>query len=416
MRWGRNAPRLPSWAPPFALVVLAAAVSQVFGRLTFAVLLPQMTADYLGDYQSAGIASATNLAAYVSGTALLMACGGRYTGIRVLRLGLAVTLGGLVAVAVVSSFPALCVAQAFLGLGGAGIWLACAPIAADHAPEGRTGVAMGAMFAGIGFGIAANGGIVWCVEHLLGPGQWRVVWWIAAAVTSLTLALATRVPRRAAARPHRGAGRPGPRSPARRLVRVLWLACLAYLAYGIAYGTYATFLTAALHERWGLDVATSANLYSLMGPLNLVGALLLGRASDSRVGRLPTIVAGFVAMAIASAAVATGPPVVAMVSPVVFGLVMSGIAAAVTAYVLETLPPMDTGTAYASVTLAAASGQVIAPLAGGRLADSAAGFTATYGMGSGAALCGAIAMLLFVRRMRARTVTGEGLADERHQA
>lgn len=375
------------------LLMLAAAISQAFGRVTLAILLPQMTADYIGNYGRAGIASAANLAGYIVSTLIVMIFGPRFESTKVLRYGLLITLTGIIVVAIGSSFPLLIVMQFVMGLGSGVVWLSCAPIAAAHAPPQQKGLAFGIMFAGVGVGIVLTGAITWVVQHVVAPDAWRAVWVVEFVIGAIVFALVTIYLKPIGVA---GALVRGTRSPARLLATAVAWICVGYGFYGIAHGTYTTFLTAALHQDRGFSLGSAANLYSLMGVTNLSGGLLFGRASD-RFGRRPPMIAACLLIVGCALVVPFGPLWLVTLSPLFYGVAMSGLPTVLTAHLSDIFEPVDLGISYGAITLAVGVGQLVAPPLGGWLADSSGSFTGTYEIAAASAFVAAAATLLYRR-------------------
>jgi MFS family permease len=78
-----------------ALIGLASAVAQSFGRFTYALLLPAIEGDLLDSYTAAGLLGTTNLAAYLLGTVAVSSLAQRCSPRALLLAGLAITTLGL---------------------------------------------------------------------------------------------------------------------------------------------------------------------------------------------------------------------------------------------------------------------------------------------------------------------------------
>ena len=120
----------------------------------------------------------------------------------IVKVGLTLSLIGLLVLWTASSFAALAAGLAVAGLGSAGVWVPAPGIAANLAGPERAGMAIGIVGAGIGLGITIVGPLTNLVRAVAGPGAWRPVYGIEAAVAAVVLVAVV-----AFVRPGRRAGR-----------------------------------------------------------------------------------------------------------------------------------------------------------------------------------------------------------------
>jgi predicted MFS family arabinose efflux permease len=396
--------RSTGWLAPTLLMTAAAGLSQGFARLTFGVVLPDMRADIVGSYGVAGVLGGANLIGYLAGALLTAPLVARMRTTTVLKLGVVVALVGLLVVAVSPSIGPLFVGMIVLGVSSGVIWIACVPIVSTHAPADRRGLAYGLMMTGVGIGIAGAGGIARLVDVMLGPGSWRAVWLVELAIGAAILVLLQLVlrptdhPAEIAAGAAAGVGLA---AAAARAPRLTWV-YVCYLCYGFSHGLFTGFLVAALHDDAGLTVGQAAGAYSLLGLGNIAGGVVLGRASD-RWGRRPLLVVAMLIIAGCAAVIPFGVGGLGAASAATYGLVMSGMATIMTAYVSDVLTPAQLAGGFVAITMAVGAGQLISPPIGGALADAFGSFDLTYVVCAAVAVLGAAAALRLTGRRVAHT-------------
>jgi predicted MFS family arabinose efflux permease len=391
----------PSPGPPasspaltLAVAMVACGVAQGFGRFTWALVLPALDRTLLHSYSLAGLLGTANVGAYLAGTIGVSLVATRHPPERLMCTGLALSATGLALLAVAPGLPALLLGMVLTGFAGALIWIPAPGLAGAIVGEGRRGFAIGVMGAGIGAGIVFASELAAVVHRVSGEDAWRQIWVVEAAIAVATLAAAFRWLR--PARPLETAPRPFRISVLRDVPGWKGITA-AYAAYGLGYSLYMSYVVAALEEDAGFSAAHASAVYALVGVAVVFGGMLLGRLSD-RIGRRPTLVWGFVVKAGCAALVLVGAEPWAVVSAVLFGLVMSGLGSVVAAYVADHLDPRSFGTAFGVVTSAFGVAQLLGPQLGGWLADSTGSFTAAFVVSSAAALAGAACSATLPRR------------------
>ncbi|WP_158580011.1 MFS transporter [Geodermatophilus marinus] len=388
-----------------ALVALASAVAQAFGRFSFAILLPSINADLLGSYAVAGLVGTVNVAAYLLGTLLVSAVAARVAPATLIRAGLAASTAGLVLAASAGGAGPLAAGLGLTGLGGALIWVPAPGLAGSVVRPSRRGAAIGVAGSGIGLGIVVASALAAALHPVGGDASWRTVYLVEAGIAGVTLALCLAFLRPAPGRDDAAPARP------RALRRVPGWVGLAggYAAYGLAYSVYTTYLVSALEDDAGFSDRHAAAVYTLVGVALVFGGLLLGPLSD-RWGRGRALVVGYLGMAAAIAAVLLGAEPFAALSALLFGLTMSGLPAVIAAHLSDSLTPREFAGAFGRCTLAFGVAQLCGPPLGGFLAESAGTFLPAFALAAGVALAGAALSVPVVRSAAGR---GEPVAGAR---
>jgi MFS family permease len=368
------------WVVPTLLMTAVAGLTQGMSRMTFAFVLPDMTEDVLGSYSVAGLLGAANLAGYLVG-ALASAGLTHIRPTRQLKAGVGLTVLGFGLMALSPTVWLLFLGMLVSGVASGVAWIAVIPIIGAHAASDRRGLAYGLMMSGVGIGIASIGLIVRAAEALFGPDSWRQVWLIElgfGCVVLLLLQLFLKPVPGVARRDRRRTG-------GLRQLGLTWL-FVCYTCYGLCHALFTHFLVAALRQDAGFDLVRAVDVYSLLGLANIVGGLLLGRLSD-RFGRRPILVASMFAIGVCASTVALNRVPLLTPAGMLYGLLMSGFATVVIAYLGDVVGPDKLAVGYAAITVAIGLGQMVGPPIGGALADGTGSFTSTY------AVCGIIAAL-----------------------
>jgi predicted MFS family arabinose efflux permease len=283
------------------------------------------------------------------------------------------------------------------GLAGGVLMVLAAPTVLAHVPAGRRGLAGGAIFTGVGLGIAASGT---AVPLLLRWGLMETWLGLGALALLLTLAAWGGWPRTgphvtATATAETPAARPGPALKA------------LYLAYGLdAVGVvpHMVFLVDYVARGLGRGIDVGAFYWVLFGLGALTGPILGGHLAD-RIGFRPAVRLALLVQAVAVAIPALVPgPVWLALSSVVVGAFVPGIVPLVLGRLHELLPEADPArraAAWSTATTAFALGQAAAAYGFSALFARGGGYGLLFALGT-AALLAALAVDLAAARLRSR--------------
>lgn len=374
---------------------LGAGIAQGFGRFSYPVLLPSLREDLLASYGRAGLIGTLNVGAYLVGSIAVMVLSMRIAGHRLMAIGLGLTTAGLVVLATAHSVVQLAVGMLLAGFGGAGVWVPAPGVAASLFPLERRGVATGASGVGIGVCMLIASQLGRIAPGRWGAESWRVVWWIMAAVAAVTVVMLATVLRP----PPVPTGAEPPTFDALRRVPRWRAIAVAYACFGLAYVLYISYLVAAVREDADFTASHAANLFGLMAASTIFGGPLLGTVSD-RIGRRPTLVAGFAAAGAGSASVLIGAEPWVAIGAAVFGVAFSGLVSVIAAYVGDHSPPHQFASAFGAVTVAFAIAQAVGPYLGGWLRDQRGDFVWVFGVAVVVWSVGAVASLGLAGRPR----------------
>jgi len=328
----------------------------------------------------AGVMTTANGLGYFAGAMVTAPLARRLGTAATFRLGMVLCGAALAATAASGSYPALLVARASAGLGGALVFIAGAVLA-------PTAV----YFAGTGLGIVLSGA---AIPPLLDqhPDRWPIAW-IGLAIAA---GLATTVSWTArTGHPAATSQPPGP-------IRPLWPVVVAYLLFAAGYIAYITFLSAFLTNRHASPTQTALT-WTLLGLAVLAAPSLwqrpIARWPDSRV------LAALLCILTASATLAllSPTPPGMIVSALAYGATFMAVPAAVTALVRTATPTTKLTGTLATFTVVFAAGQTAGPWLAGILADHT-GPAATLGWT--ATLCGAAAVLAATAAAPKQAISG----------
>ncbi|MFW3171612.1 MFS transporter [Geodermatophilus sp. CPCC 206100] len=376
-----------------ALVALASAVAQAFGRFTYSLVLPSIERELAGSYAVAGVVGAVNVAAYVLAVLVVGTLGRRLRPATWIRLGLACCTGGLVLLTRSATVPELAAGLALTGWGAALIWLPSPGFVGGVVAASRRGAAIGLIGSGIGLGIVFAGGLT-SLRAGGGDSGWRGVYLVETVFAVLVLGACL------------GFLRAGPRSPAEEPGRPVSLRQVpgwrglagGYAAYGLAYSIYTSYLVAALEDA-GFSPGHASAVYTVVGAALVVGGVLLGQLSD-RWGRGQALVLGHLLMAGAILLVLAGAEPLATVSALVFGAMMSGLPSVVAARLADVLPRREFSAVFARCTLAFALAQTCGTSMGGFLAEASGGFALPFAVAAAMSVAGAVLSIDVLRAGR----------------
>lgn len=347
-----------------AIVMLAAAVAQGFGRFTFGVVLPDVREDLLGGSNTAaGFLTTSNTLAYLAGALLVGSLSSRLTPVMSMRVGLVLSVSGITGAVVAPNAAVLTVALISMGLGGAAIWIPSPGIATTALPVHLRGLAVGLTGSGVGLGIVFSGQLNTIVVN--GGGSWRDVYFVHTLIGLVAMWLVfLGLQNRRGAQPSGGFGG----FAVLRQVEGWKPLTMCYVVYGFSYLLILAFLVTRLQDDSGYESGTASTVFAITGGCTMFGGVLLGRISD-RVGRRLTLTVGFSLWAVAVALILTGNLALVLIGGVGVGVLFGGLPSVIAAYLIDRTDGDTYGPSYAAATFAFGVAQVISPQIGGVVAD-----------------------------------------------
>jgi predicted MFS family arabinose efflux permease len=323
-------------------------------RFAYTPLLPALITEGWFPSSQAAYLGAANLAGYLAG-ALGARPLARHTAARaILRAMMLLVAVAFLACAVPLSFAWFFLWRFASGVAGGIVMVLAAPTVLPHVPAARRGLAGGAIFTGVGLGIAASGTVV---PLLLEAGLAQT--WCGLGLLSLLLTALAWGGWPADSAPTAGdavARRPARRGPALRALYAEY----ALNAAGLV--PHMVFLVDFIARGLGQGIGPGARYWVVFGAGAVVGPLLAGALAD-RVGFGPALRGAFAVQAagVLLPTLATGA-VALSVSSLIVGAAVPGIVPLVLGRVHELVPGDAEGqrAAWSVTTMAFALGQAVA--------------------------------------------------------
>lgn len=312
-------------------------------RFAYTPLLPAIIAAHWFSSSTAAYLGAANLAGYLAGALLGRPLATRFSVPLLLRAMMLLATASFFACAIPISFTWFFLWRLLSGIAGGALMVLAAPIVLPHVSAQRRGLASGAIFAGVGLGIAASGTLV---PLLLRHGLTEA--WNGLGILSLLLTLLawTGWPTALPARP--APGHTHSLHPTVQL-RALY-AEYALNAAGLV--PHMLFLVDFIARGLGQGLTTGANYWVLFGLGAVIGPILTGRIAD-RIGFGPTLRLAFVVQAVAVLLPALNTaPLALVVSSVIIGACVPGVVPLALGRIHELLPhdPMAVQGAWSMAT------------------------------------------------------------------
>jgi MFS family permease len=302
-------------------------------RFAYAPLLPAIIGAHWFAPSAAAYLGAANLAGYLAGALLGRPLAARIPGPVLLRCLMLLATVAFFACAVPVSLGWFFVWRLLSGISGGSLMVLAAPTVLPHVSHRRRGVASGAIFAGVGLGIAASGTLV---PLLLREGLTEA--WCGLGALSLVLTIVAW-----AGWP---AGSPAPqgvpeahslhyRSTHTVLLRALYV---EYALNAVGLVPHMLFLVDFVARGLGQGLDSGAQYWVLFGLGAIVGPVLSGHLAD-RTGFGPALRLAFFVEAVAVLLPALGTGTVGLiVSSFVIGAFTPGIVPLVLGRIHELLP------------------------------------------------------------------------------
>lgn len=283
-------------------------------RFAYTPLVPVMIGEGWITEAQAGYLGAINFAGYFAGAALAWASAKWLGTGRSVHLNIALCLLSLAAAALPWGFHWLALWRFVAGYGGAVLLVLVGPAVLVQVPAERWGIVTGAIFTGIGAGVAATGTIV---PLLAGFGASAA--WAGLAATVLLLAIMVKAFWREP--PDEGLSPPAGEAKPRMGLPTILL-CLSYTTYAVGIAPHSVFWVDYLARGLDLGIAVGGVHWTIIGLLAATAPAIVGRIAQ-RFGFARTLVAGMALTALGVfLPVIVQAPELQIVSSILFGLTM----------------------------------------------------------------------------------------------
>ena len=371
-----------------------------FGRFAYSLLLEDMRSSLGVDYTSMGLIEFGNFLGYMALATIGGFLASRY-GSRIVMTVAALLMGAsMIATSRVSDTLSTFITRLFTGLGNGGLYLPAVVLPSIWFPHHLRGRATGIVAAGIGSGFAAAGIAVPAIIQAYPPEGWRYAWiYMGAVLIAIALLVATLV-RDRPDKPARGEQQTRTPAPAWGDVLLspnLWIIGFTYLAYGLSYIIYITYLVAYMVSGIGIETGAAGRIFFMAGVLSISSGFIWGFASD-KIGRRAAISLAYTTLAIAYLAITAGTPQFAAASAAIFGIAAWSVPTLAVVAAADTVGQHLRSAAGGFVTIFFSAGQAVGAPLGGYIID-ALGFAAAFQAAAIISLAGAVLAQL-IRRAR----------------
>jgi predicted MFS family arabinose efflux permease len=318
---------IANWRPVLA-GLCATLVGIGLARFAYTPLIPALIAAHWFSPSATVYLGAANLAGYLGGALLARPIAARAGAAPALRGMMVAASAAFIACAFPLSFGWFFVWRFASGVSGGALMALAAPVVLPHIQPSRRGIASGAIFTGVGLGIAASGTLV----PLLMRAGLAQTWFGLGAVALLLTAISwSGWPREQLPQIDGRRARPTPRSDLIAL----------YVEYGLnAIGLvpHMIFLVDFVARGLGRGLVTGAQYWVLFGIGAMLGPLASGRVADcigfaAALRCAFALQAGLVALLVLSAS-----PISLSISSIVVGAMVPGVVPLVLGRVHELIP------------------------------------------------------------------------------
>ncbi len=362
------------------------------GRLALGMLLPSMGLSLDLSRSQMGWISTGNFVGYMVAVLVVGPMVGRWGARRTVVGGLALVGLSMMVVSRAEGFGQVLALYVLTGFGSGAANVPVMGLIAHWFGRKVRGRAAGFVVIGSGVAIMTVGALVPAINAAFGTEGWRLSW-LVIGLTVLGAALIDLVvlrnhPSELGLSPVIGpaapSGAPAPvcaaaPAPAAKR-RILAHLGAVYAAFGFTYVIYATFIVTALVQERGFPESTAGMFWSWIGFLSLASGPVFGGLSD-KIGRRAGLMIVFAFQATAYVLVAAPlPEPFLYASIVLFGLVVWAIPSIMAAAVGDYLGPDQAASAFGTVTLIFALGQIVGPAVAGRMADAWGSFSGAFAM------------------------------------
>ncbi len=369
----------PWWATFAGLC--ASLVGIGLARFAYTPLIPALIEAAWFEPSAVAYLGAANLAGYLAGALSAQWFAARVPSAVVLRAMMLLATATFFASAVPISFLWFFVWRFASGFTGGVLMVLAATTVLAYVPPARRGLAGGAIFTGVGLGIAISGTLVpLLLERSLAET------WLALGVLSLLLTAAAwggwprESLRPAAAQP---VATPGGLPRASVPLKALYA---EYTLCAVGFVPHMVFLVDFIARDLGHGVDIGSRYWVLFGLSATAGPVLAGYMAD-RIGFTHAVRLAFLAQAAAVAALTVWTGTLGLVaSSILIGAFVPGIVSLVLGRVLELAPPDGPARkiAWGNATTAFALGQALAAYGYSYLLAFGGGYTVLFAIGAGA--------------------------------
>jgi len=318
---------IANWRPVLA-GLCANLVGVGLARFAYTPLIPALIAAHWFSPSATVYLGAANLAGYLGGALLARPIAARAGAAPALRGVMVVASAAFFACAFPLSFGWFFAWRFASGISGGALMALAAPAVLPHIQPSRRGLASGAIFTGVGLGIAASGTLVPLLMH---AGLAQTWFGLGAVALLLTVISWGGWPREQFSEIHQASAPPSPRS-------ALVALYAEYSLNAIGLVPHMIFLVDFVARGLGRGLVTGAQYWVLFGIGAMLGPLASGRIAD-RIGFASALRCAFALQAgLVALLVFSASPLSLSISSIIIGAMVPGVVPLVLGRVHELIP------------------------------------------------------------------------------
>jgi MFS family permease len=389
---------------------LVLVLTQGFGRMSYAVILPSMKNGLLLSYTQVGLIGTANFIGYLSlaliGGFLAVRFGSRRTiFLSLIVMGISLFLTGLS-----NSFAFAFFMRLVTGMGNGGAVVPMMALTATWFATGKRGLAAGILTAGTGIGLSIIGLALPYLISTFGSDGWRYAWFLLGVLVFIFSFICFAFLRDSPA--EKGTSMYGGTEERKDRGKVtffsawadvvkekeVWKLGAVYFLFGFAYIIYMTFFVAYLTGEVGLSPQMAGGIFAVLGFFSIVSGILWGYISDV-LGRRYGLLLAYCAFALACLVCVYWKTTPAFyVSSIIFGLTLSSTPSIIAAAIGDSMGGKLAPAALGFATLLFGIGQSIAPAVAGLMKDTTGTFVGCFVLSAAVFLLGAGGSMLLRKK------------------
>jgi len=355
-------------------------------RYAYTMLLPSMQAGLGLSYDRMGYIGTGNFCGYLLAVVLAPRLIRRFRPRAVISGGLVLITLALFSVSASHGFFIPLSLYFLVGMGTGFANIPTMVLISHWFRSDQRGKAAGLMIGGNGAAIVLAGMLVPHLNRSFRADGWRAGWLLLAIIALLVTLLAARLlrnhPSEMGVEP---LGRAIPPTSGQLVPRerrgdgaLLLRLGLLYLAFGVTFMVYGTFIVTTMVREYGFSEARAGMYWSWAGFFSLFSGVVFGAISD-RIGRKHGLALVFAVQSAAYLLAGLKPGSVGlMLSIALYGSAVFAIPAIMAAAVGDYLGLSRAASAFATITIFFAVGQTVGPALAGFIAKTSGSFTGAY--------------------------------------
>jgi MFS family permease len=385
-------------------------LTQGFGRMSYAVILPSMKEGLLLTYTQVGLIGTANFVGYLC----LAIVGGflavRFSPRRTIFISLIVMGVSLFLTGLSNSFMYAFLMRLITGMGNGGAVVPVMGLTAAWFAAGKRGLAAGILTVGTGMGLSIVGLVLPYLIGRFGPDGWRYAWFLLGvlvfALSFVCYGFLRDTPGEKGTSMYGGEEeRKGRRdvtffSAWGEVVREkeIWKLGAVYFMFGFSYIIYMTFFVAYLTSEGGLTPQKAGGIFAVLGLFSIVSGVAWGWISD-RLGRRYGFLLAYLTLSLACLIFAFWRSIPGFyASAIVFGVIMSAVPAIMAAAVGDSMGGKLAPAGLGFITVIFGVGQSLGPAIAGWMKDSTGTFTWGFILSAAVSLIGAGGSLMLRKK------------------